>query len=322
MAVEDDDNAPLDLNTDPVFVHVYPGSRVLEMALPSSPRKMNEIHRRLTSKQVIDTSNRISRVTKGNNVMDSAMVTTLQAKIDNLVDNQAVSVIFFTSRSPDVFSSGLFPDFQSFPGSSSPSGTAASSASSSVSSSKSSVSAVHGSTAVNNNDVIRFQDDFDGLTTDTLAAINKLALTIHRVSAKDSRKSGSTTSSMSSSSSGSGSGSGSGSWKGAKQGSPSSSPSSSSSSPSSSSSSSSSTATVAVYGGALTGTAYAVFAGCDFLLATGATEFSLPEVALGVLPAGGTAYYLAQSCVEGVALGRYLAITGGVLRWVEALLGG
>jgi hypothetical protein len=37
-------------------------------------------------------------------------------------------------------------------------------------------------------------------------------------------------------------------------------------------------ATVAVYGGRVTATAYAAFAGADYRLATPATAFSLPEV--------------------------------------------
>ena len=71
---------------------------------------------------------------------------------------------------------------------------------------------------------------------------------------------------------------------------------------------------MAVYGGSLTGTAYALFAGCDYRLATSVTEFSVPEVAKGVLPAAGLAYHLSQCCEEGVALARYLAITGATLR--------
>ena len=274
MAVDDDDEQLLDLNTDPVFVHVYPGSRVIEMALPSSPTKMEEIRQRLRSNQPIDTGS-VSRMTNGNNVLNSEMVTTLQSKVDHLVGNQAVSVLFFASRSPDVFSSGLFADFQSFPGSSTV--TNSSTATKSPSSKRTRAGGVA------SNDIVRFQDD--DLSVETLTAINKLALTIQRVGSKGSHAD-------------------------------SKSPKRPKSAPSAPSSSTSSTATVAVYGGSLTATAYAVYAGCDYRLATGVTEFSVPEVSRGVLPAGGEAYHLAQSCGEGVALARYLAITGETLRWV------
>jgi enoyl-CoA hydratase/carnithine racemase len=275
MAVDDDDEQLLDLNTDPVFVHVYPGSRVIEMALPSSPTKMEEIRQRLRSNQPIDTGS-VSRMTNGNNVLNSEMVTTLQSKVEHLVGNQAVSVLFFASRSPDVFSSGLFADFQSFPGSST--GTSA------ATKSPSSTSKRTRAGGVASNDIVRFQDD--DLSVETLTAINKLALTIQRAGSKGSHADS----------------------KSPKR------PKSAPSAPSSSTSST--TATVAVYGGSLTATAYAVYAGCDYRLATGMTEFSVPEVSRGVLPAGGAAYHLAQSCGEGVALARYLAITGDTLRWV------
>jgi len=100
----------LDLNQDPVYVHVYPGSRILELALPSDTATLASVDAVLRSKD--DPSLHHHRHIVGCNILNVASATAMHARVDALASNDAVSVLFFTSRSPDVFSSGLLPDFE------------------------------------------------------------------------------------------------------------------------------------------------------------------------------------------------------------------
>ena len=51
MILEDEDDDATDMNKEPLFVHVYPGSRVLEMALPYESMKMKQIDAMIRSTQ-------------------------------------------------------------------------------------------------------------------------------------------------------------------------------------------------------------------------------------------------------------------------------
>jgi enoyl-CoA hydratase/carnithine racemase len=68
--------------------------------------------------------------------------------------------------------------------------------------------------------------------------------------------------------------------------------------------------TLAMYGGAMTGTAFAAFAGSKFKLGANTLSLKLTELAQGTLPAAGLAYYFANAYEGGTAMARYLAATG------------
>ena len=107
LTVETDDD--LDLNQDPVFVHSYPGSRVLELAMPYDANTMSAVDTALHIKDLSGAPRPPKSV--GCNVLNGVAATAMQARLEALADNEAVAAVFFTSRSPDVFSSGLFADF-------------------------------------------------------------------------------------------------------------------------------------------------------------------------------------------------------------------
>jgi hypothetical protein len=114
-ASSDDAHDFLDLNQDPVYVHVCPGSRILELALPSDTATLASVDAVWRSKDDPSLQNprhHQQRYNVGCNILNVASATAMHARVDALASNDAVSVLFFTSRSPDVFSSGLLPDFE------------------------------------------------------------------------------------------------------------------------------------------------------------------------------------------------------------------
>ena len=75
--------------------------------------------------------------------------------------------------------------------------------------------------------------------------------------------------------------------------------------------------TVTMYGGAMTGTAFASFAPSNHRLGSNVVSFRLAELSQGQLPACGLAYYFAGSDKfhgDGTAMARYLAVTGRAVR--------
>lgn len=75
------------------------------------------------------------------------------------------------------------------------------------------------------------------------------------------------------------------------------------------------TDTIVVYGGALTGTAFAAFADSKFRLGTPSFSFRINEIVdQGILPRGGLAHYFFRSSEEGKSFARYLAISGQEVR--------
>jgi enoyl-CoA hydratase/carnithine racemase len=169
--------APVLFQQDDLFIHTYPGSRVLELSNP-------------------DAGNYISK----------SLATMLDTKVSSLKNNGIVAALFFTSRSPDLFSRGL--------------------------------------------------DRSESHDTASLSTINKLAANISSLKKP----------------------------------------------------------CIAVYGGAVGGTGYGVFAGSKYRLGTTSTSFSIQELGFGKLPLGGTAFHLARGCSEGVAVARYLAVTRRSIR--------
>jgi len=72
--------------------------------------------------------------------------------------------------------------------------------------------------------------------------------------------------------------------------------------------------TLTMYGGAMTGTAFAAFAGSKFKLGANTLSLKLTELAQGSIPAAGLAYYFANAYEGGTAMARYLAVTGRAVR--------
>ncbi len=76
--------------------------------------------------------------------------------------------------------------------------------------------------------------------------------------------------------------------------------------------------TVTMYGGAMTGTGYAAFAGSKYKLGSNVVSFKMTEMAQGAIPSCGLAHYFAKSsklkAEMGVALARYLGVTGRAVR--------
>ena len=107
----------------------------------------------------------------GNNVLSTQLLTTLQTTLESYFSNTAISTVFFTSKSPDIFSAGLFPNFYD--------GDQESNSTSSV---------IKDSTkkTIKNMDEIRYLDDNNSLnrliSIEQLVAVNKLAVTINKFS--------------------------------------------------------------------------------------------------------------------------------------------
>jgi len=88
--LEEEDDA-MDMNRDPLFVHVYPGSRVLEMALPYDSMKMKQIDAMIRSTQPpVIPRHRSSLSVEGCNVLSPALVTSMQAQLEGLCSNASV----------------------------------------------------------------------------------------------------------------------------------------------------------------------------------------------------------------------------------------
>ena len=75
------------------------------------------------------------------------------------------------------------------------------------------------------------------------------------------------------------------------------------------------TATVAVYGGDMSGTGFAAFAESRYRLGTPSFSFRINEIVeLGILPRGGLAHYFFRSSEDGRSFARYLAVSGQEVR--------
>ena len=90
--IVEEEEDEIDMNRDPLFVHVYPGSRVLEMALPYDAMKMNQIDAMIRSTQPVmqGQSQQKSSSVEGCNVLSPALVTSLQAQLEGLCTNASV----------------------------------------------------------------------------------------------------------------------------------------------------------------------------------------------------------------------------------------
>ena len=92
LEAEDDG---VDMNRDPLFIHVYPGSRVLEMALPYDAMKLKQIDAMIRSTQPVmqeKSSSHRSLSVEGCNVLSPALVTSLQAQLERLCSNASVRI--------------------------------------------------------------------------------------------------------------------------------------------------------------------------------------------------------------------------------------
>lgn len=74
--------------------------------------------------------------------------------------------------------------------------------------------------------------------------------------------------------------------------------------------------TVVMYGGAMTSTAYAAFAGSKYKLGSCTMKLKMSELQEGKLPTAGVAHYFAKSYSDngGAAMARYLAVSGREVR--------
>ena len=105
MILEDEDDDATDMNKEPLFVHVYPGSRVLEMALPYESMKMKQIDAMIRSTQPpviqekesksLPSSSSSSQSPRslsveGCNVLSPTLVTSMQAQLEGLCSNASV----------------------------------------------------------------------------------------------------------------------------------------------------------------------------------------------------------------------------------------
>jgi len=92
-----------------MFVLSYAGSRVLELSMPNTPKDIERIinvDKYLCNEPVLEGQN------VGGNVLSLSLVTKLQSRLENYQENTAVQVVFFSSRSNDLFSGGLFSDIE------------------------------------------------------------------------------------------------------------------------------------------------------------------------------------------------------------------
>ena len=102
--IVEEEEDEIDMNRDPLFVHVYPGSRVLEMALPYDAMKMNQIDAMIRSTQPVmqgqgqGQGQHQSLSVEGCNVLSPALVTSLQAQLEGLCTNASVRTITISTR--------------------------------------------------------------------------------------------------------------------------------------------------------------------------------------------------------------------------------
>ena len=100
--LEEEYDAAIDMNRDPLFVQVYPGSRVLEMALPYDAMKMKQIDAMIRSTQPLvmhEKDERKNQSVEGCNVLSPALVTSFQAQLEGLCTNASVRIMTAFPRS-------------------------------------------------------------------------------------------------------------------------------------------------------------------------------------------------------------------------------